>query len=352
MGSTPPASSCAAGDCPVERVSWWDALAFANRLSQAEGLAPCYGLTGCTGTVGVDLQCTGLVINGADGSPLACQGFRLPTEAEWELAYRAGTKTALYNGGIATTACADPNAKAIGWHCATQAGLGPKPVKGLLANAHGLYDMAGNVAEWTADRHGTWTSAAVTDPLGPAAGAARVTRGGGWSSQAGALRAASRVGIAPATRADGIGLRLAISTPVAFPQLAFSPLSEGRLAEWFTTSYGAAGRCLDDTPAARDTAARCGDGRIEGDEACDPGIGVTDACCDATCELAPGCACASGRAPTPSSHPARWADDDSPLATVRPTPAPRHDDLRRPRPRLCASRTVHARSRSGPIPSL
>lgn len=158
-------------DLPVTNVSWWRALEFANRLSALEGLPACYILAGCSGSA-----CSGVSVEAEDGNPYNCSGYRLPTEAEWEYAYRAGTTTAFYNGGITETECGlDPNLDAIGWYCGNTSTI--REVGQKEPNAWNLYDMAGNVAEWTWDWYGPYPGV-VTDPLGPLDGTARVRRGG------------------------------------------------------------------------------------------------------------------------------------------------------------------------------
>ncbi len=124
-------------------------------------------------------------------------GGRLPTEAEWEYACRAGT-TGPYAG----------NLDRIGWYY-ENSGSTMHPVGQKQANAWGLYDMHGNVWEWCEDGTRTYTSAAQKDPEGPA-GSSRLLRGGGWGDLAGLCRSARRGDIAPATRNIIFGFRLVV----------------------------------------------------------------------------------------------------------------------------------------------
>ncbi len=196
---------------PVEQVDWYSALAYANALSVSQGLQACYTLSGCTDPTtgwqdGVHSGCTGATFVGLD-----CTGYRLPTEAEWEYAARAGTTTATYAGNLTTTSCDDTTLPPIAWFCGN-AYYRTQAVGGKTANAWGLYDMLGNVWEWTWDRYGAYGGAA-TDPLGPATGEGRVRRGGGWNNQAWNARAASRNVAPPDYLRDRIGLRLVRSIP-------------------------------------------------------------------------------------------------------------------------------------------
>ena len=127
--------------------------------------------------------------------------FRLPTEAEWEYACRAGSK-----GSYAGTGKLDD----MGW-CSDNSGEQTHEVKGKEANAWGFYDMHGNVLEWCQDWYGEYQSGAVTDPTGSASGDARVLRGGCWDGGARFCRSADRGRLRPGVCYDYYGFRLACS---------------------------------------------------------------------------------------------------------------------------------------------
>ena len=149
--------------CPVERVSWDDAQAFVERLNARS-----------TGT-----------------------SYRLPTEAEWEYAARAGRRGNDYPEDL----------DSIAWH-EGNSGDRTHPVGQKAPNAWGLHDMLGNVREWVEDWYGEYPGGAVTDPEGPSTGSARVARGGSWSGRARSCRAAGRFYASPGARHLSIGLRL------------------------------------------------------------------------------------------------------------------------------------------------
>ena len=131
--------------------------------------------------------------------------YRLPTEAEWEYAARAGSRTRFSWGDDAECSkmmyendVGSSENKCVGY--VRSRGLTPDstaPVKSYSPNAWGLYDMHGNVWEWCQDWYGNYPSGSVTDPTGPSSGSGRVLRGGGWSSGAGNCRSANRDGFGP-----------------------------------------------------------------------------------------------------------------------------------------------------------
>jgi formylglycine-generating enzyme required for sulfatase activity len=166
-------------ECPVLNVSWFQATGYCNALSRLKKLAVCYE------GQDKDVHFTGL----------NCHGYRLPTEAEWEYAARAGTTTPRY-GETAEIAWIDTNTQ-----------LEPQPVKGKKPNPWGLFDMLGNAHEWVNDWQGDYPTAAVTDPMGPATGENRVFRGGAYRLPEAEARAAFRNGYGPANQVEFIGFR-------------------------------------------------------------------------------------------------------------------------------------------------
>ena len=173
---------------PANQISWDDATGFCNRLSMSAGLTPCYRYT--TGVWECDWS---------------ADGYRLPTEAEWEYACRAGTQTPWYWG--ADGAAAERHA----W--ARHNTEGPRPVGGKPANPWGLRDMAGNLWEWCWDWYDHYDPAAADNPRGPAEGRGRVIRGGSFANVAPNLRCAERGRREPGTRSAIIGFRCARNRP-------------------------------------------------------------------------------------------------------------------------------------------
>jgi formylglycine-generating enzyme required for sulfatase activity len=153
-------------------------------------------------------------IAGAGGF-MAQTGMRLPTEAEWEYAYRAGTTTAFHGfTGYPNGTNNDSLVGSIAWWggcCGGNSGGYTHPVGQKLSNGFGLHDMAGNVWEWVNDWYGSYSAGAQTDPTGPATGSSRVFRGGSWYSLTDILRASYRNSSTPGGTNDGVGCRAARS---------------------------------------------------------------------------------------------------------------------------------------------
>ena len=162
MGTNPSHFSNCGGNCPVESVSWEDAQEFIRKLNAMSG----------------------------------GERYRLPTEAEWEYAARAGTRGDRYS-----------NLDAIAWYDGNSGGR-THPVGGKAPNEFGLYDMLGNVREWVEDWYWEYPGGMVTDPAGPGSGLARVNRGGSWINDAGFCRSAYRIGFPPGYRVNFFGFRL------------------------------------------------------------------------------------------------------------------------------------------------
>ena len=213
MGSNPSSEeykgvSLVGDDLPVQNVRWLDAVRFANALSKREGLEACYRISEDKATWP----------KGQD-----CGGYRLPTEAEWEYAARAGSSDRYAGTDEERSACryanvGDATAKAkFSWttvfNCDDgRAGLAP--VGSYRANAWKLHDMTGNVWEWCWDRYQRdYQSDSSVDPVGPQSGSYRVFRGGSWDSTAWSVRVAHRYGLGPGLRRGNIGFRLARTDP-------------------------------------------------------------------------------------------------------------------------------------------
>ena len=195
----PCTTSTTTDDCPVHNISWVDVAQYANALSSEEGLSSCYLADG-----------SDLVVAYA-GDPYACPGYRMPTEAEWEYAARAGVDTT-YSGSstVEDVAWYYTNAYATGTFSHEVATLAP--------NAWGLYDMSGNHWEWTGDWYSTTyggygTGSASSDPPGPASGSSRVSRGGSWVNMDDSVTVAFRSYETATTRNADFGARLARSIP-------------------------------------------------------------------------------------------------------------------------------------------
>jgi formylglycine-generating enzyme required for sulfatase activity len=201
-------------DCPAENMDWYEAAAFANAVSASAGLAQCYA---CSGS-GSSVSCS---LDSAYATPYDCAGYRLPTEAEWEYAARAGTTSAFSNGGNLysgeTSDCGGSllldngtYLDDIAWYCGNES-LQTEEVGGKDPNPWGLYDMHGNVWEWCHDWYESSYSGTATNPWGASSGSYRVNRGGSWYYYPLFLRSASRYWNYPSYDNPHLGFRLARS---------------------------------------------------------------------------------------------------------------------------------------------
>ncbi|GHV79961.1 hypothetical protein AGMMS49944_17520 [Spirochaetia bacterium] len=194
MGTNP--SYFKGPNLPVETVSWFDAVEYCNKRSQREGLTAAYTISGSGNNRTVSWNRN-------------ASGYRLPTEAEWEYACRAGTATPFSTGNNITTSQANydgnspynSNAKGTYREKTTAAGS-------FTPNSWGLYDMHGNVWEWCWDWYDDYSNGAQTEPTGAASGSYRVLRGGGWLYSAHFLRSAYRLSATPSYRTNLYGFRV------------------------------------------------------------------------------------------------------------------------------------------------
>ena len=173
MGTNPSRFTEGSDECPVENVTWHDCQDFIKTLNR----------------MGEDV-------------------YRLPTEAEWEYACRAGSVESAAEGMIMELFCGhDRSLDAVGWYCGNS-DRRTHPVASKNSNEWGLYDMHGNVFEWCQDWYGPYSSEKSVDPLMSLPGPGRVIRGGSWFANAKNCRSAARLYWSPQSTSDFIGFRL------------------------------------------------------------------------------------------------------------------------------------------------
>ncbi len=180
-GDNPSSHRSCGCNCPVESISWYDAVAFANALSEAQGRPLAY------------------VIDGTDVSwDTDSSGWRLPTEAEWERMAKGDTD-ALVAGDVDITVAA--------WY-RENAPDGPEPAGIKEPSQHGIHDLNGNVWEWVWDWSAPYSEDAQTNPTGPTSGTVKVLRGGSYADDFRVVRTSVRRELPPDQVVESVGLRL------------------------------------------------------------------------------------------------------------------------------------------------
>jgi len=208
---------------PVETVTWFDAVSFCNRLSKLDGLEAAYMVSN------IEMEgphITNAVVRWISSSA----GYRLPTEAEWEFACRAGTRTPFSFGDTVTSDQA--NFDGLTPYNGGARGQFRKrtlEVDAFPANAFGLYQMSGNVFEWVWDYYAQYPTDPQRDPIGPEDGTLRVRRGGAYGSPGGHMRSAVRHGVPPRIPFFHMGFRAARSIVPTNPKGSFERSASRRL---------------------------------------------------------------------------------------------------------------------------
>lgn len=168
---------------PVTGIPWKCAAAYCDWLNLEQGIQLAFNHS--------NWQCN-------DNDPYNAEGYRLPCDAEWEYACRAGTTTGFSNGPCTNLECEDPILDEIGWYCGNSGGSS-HPVGSLVPNSWDIYDMHGNAAEWVYDWLYAYSSEHAVDPVGPPDGNYKTRRIGSWSTYARYSRSAFRAGTSPSS---------------------------------------------------------------------------------------------------------------------------------------------------------
>ncbi len=212
MGNNP--SRFEGEDLPVERVSWYDCVEFCNKLSERDGLTKCYTIDKSRKDANNKGDYDGLkwVVT----CDFTANGYRLPTEAEWEYAARAGTSTPFSTGNNLTTSQANYNGNyPYNGNSKGKYRVKTVSVSSFSPNNWGLYNMHGNVWEWCWDWYGGYSiNGLQTNPIGATTGQYRLLRGGSWYYSARDCRSALRDNFTPTDRNYNVGFRLVLFSAV------------------------------------------------------------------------------------------------------------------------------------------